>query len=121
MTQEARPLRRAFQYTGDSLKRDLVAIRFILKQLEEIASPDQAVALPRLHETYLALPGKIEQDGLNLVAAFNLLKNEKFIISEKANWNTAEGTKSWDTLKGITWRGYNLIDAIDQERPLDSI
>ena len=103
------------------MKRDLQAIRFILKQLEDTTTPDQAVGFPQIQKTYSALPGKTEQDGWNLVAAFQLLKNEKFIIADKANWNTTEGTQSWDTLKAITWRGYNLIDAIDQERPLDSI
>lgn len=103
------------------MKRDLTAIRFILKQLEDTTSPDQAVAFPEIQKAYLALPEMVEQDGLNLLAAFNLLRGEKFIVADRATWNTAEGPKSWDTLKGITWRGYNLIDAIDRNRPLDSI
>lgn len=102
------------------MKRDLIAIRFLLQQIEECPA-DTALSLPKLAEAYRAIPGKTDDDSMSLLSSFKLLKSEKFIIADVSTWNTTEGSKSWDTLKGITWRGYNLIDAIDENRPLDTI
>ncbi|WP_323115134.1 hypothetical protein [Pseudomonas guariconensis] len=103
------------------MKRDLGAIRFILRKLEDVVDPEVALALPELVNAYADFVGDTPENRKALVGSFKLLLSEKFIVSERATWNTKEGPKVWDTLKGITWRGYNLIDAIDQDRPLDMI
>lgn len=110
----------AFLYKGIRVKRDLNAVRFILRKLED-ADPEKAIALPDLVNAYADVAGDTPENRKALVGSYKLLQSERFIISERSTWNTQEGPRALETLKGITWRGYNLIDAIDQQRPLDTI
>ncbi|WP_146232958.1 hypothetical protein [Pseudomonas protegens] len=119
--QEAQPLCWVFITRGMCVKRDLGAIRFILQKLEDVVDSSVALALPDLVDAYADFAGDTPENRRALVGSFRLLLSEKFIVSDRATWNTPEGPKAWDSLKGITWRGYNLIDAIDQDRPLDTI
>lgn len=103
------------------MKRDLVAIRFILRKLEETTDPSVYLALPEIVDSYAAIFGDSPETRMRLVAMFKLLQNENFVSASRANWAFPDGAKTVDVLTGITWRGYNLIDAIDEERSLDTV
>lgn len=102
------------------MKRDLAIIRHILQKVEDITDFDVALGVPELIEDYIAQDGKSEDGGL-VYASFKLLQSEKFILTGQGSRPTETGSTSWETIKGITWRGYNLIDAIDHGRALEFV
>lgn len=103
------------------MKRDLTVIRLILRKVEENADYDCSIAINQLIEEYVSQPGKDIRDGALMYASFRMLKAEKFILFGETNQQTPTGSTTWETIKGITWRGYNLIDAIDNGRPLEFV
>lgn len=103
------------------MKRDLSVIRYILKRVEDVVDFDTALGIPEMIDDYLAQPGKNPEDGAVFYASFKLLQSEKFILTGQGSRPTETGSITWDTIKGITWRGYNLIDAIDSGRALEFV
>lgn len=103
------------------MKRDLAVIRFILQKIEDATDYECSIRINQLIEEYVAQPGKDEKDGALMYASFKMLKAEKFILAGEISQQTTTGSISWETAKGITWRGYNLIDAIDNGRPLEFV
>lgn len=103
------------------LKRDLASLRYILRRIEEHVDPHKGLRLDAVEADYVEALGSTQEALHEFRFAIELLKEEKFILVRTVQVNANNGANTWTVLDRITWRGYNLMDAIDQERPLDSI